>query len=355
MQTSKSKPSIYGAGLVALDLVVSAEQGSPINAWAGGTCGNVIAILSYLGWDAYPITSLGMDPASHRLKDDLLRWGVHLDLSSCDLQNSTPIIVQEIYQCDAGAPRHRFAWECPSCGYDLPKYKSISADHVRQISQNMMAPDVFFVDRLSPSTISLARLASERGAVVVYEPSVTPAAGNLAEILSIAHIVKYSNERLSELGVSTEGSSIRLEIQTLGKDGLRYRYNKRGSGNQWTFVSAFDVPRVTDSCGSGDWCTAGILSKVGAGGHRAFKSLSADSVCEALSYGQALASWNCGFEGARGGMYSETIDTFSSQIRAIVSGQKHVRNHHSHSRNSYSFGSIPCPSCDCSDIKGSRT
>ncbi len=34
----------------------------------------------------------------------------------------------------------------------------------------------------------------------------------------------------------------------------------------------------------------------------------------AFRYGQALAAWNCGFEGARGGMYASTKSSFERQI-----------------------------------------
>ncbi len=40
----------------------------------------------------------------------------------------------------------------------------------------------------------------------------------------------------------------------------------------------------------------------------------------ALRYGQALAAWNCGFEGARDGMYSVTTAEFREQINLLYQG-----------------------------------
>jgi fructokinase len=40
-----------GTGLVALDLVVSNDNSVPPRYYAGGTCGNVLTILSFLGWE----------------------------------------------------------------------------------------------------------------------------------------------------------------------------------------------------------------------------------------------------------------------------------------------------------------
>src|SRR3989304_7930160 len=108
-----SRPSIYGTGLIALDLVISTDESQPIRSWLGGTCGNVLAILSYLGWDSYPIARLNGDVASLRVKSDLLRWGIHLDFVECTPTSTTPIIVQQIQRDKNGMPTHKFTWSCP--------------------------------------------------------------------------------------------------------------------------------------------------------------------------------------------------------------------------------------------------
>jgi sugar/nucleoside kinase (ribokinase family) len=59
-----------------------------------GTCGNVLSILAYLGWDAFPIARLNSDSASQRVKADMKRWGVKLDFASCPPTTHTPIIIQ---------------------------------------------------------------------------------------------------------------------------------------------------------------------------------------------------------------------------------------------------------------------
>ena len=44
------KPGVVlGAGLVALDVIIPADLDAPVRLWAGGTCGNVLAVLAYLG------------------------------------------------------------------------------------------------------------------------------------------------------------------------------------------------------------------------------------------------------------------------------------------------------------------
>ena len=49
---AEQRPVVVGTGLVALDVVINSDVHRPPRLWAGGTCGNVLTILSYLGWHA---------------------------------------------------------------------------------------------------------------------------------------------------------------------------------------------------------------------------------------------------------------------------------------------------------------
>ena len=59
---------VIGVGLVSLDFVVNVSDRSAVRAWAGGTCGNVLTILGYLGWDAYPVARLNGAPNADRVR-----------------------------------------------------------------------------------------------------------------------------------------------------------------------------------------------------------------------------------------------------------------------------------------------
>jgi hypothetical protein len=60
-------PKVLGTGLIALDVVINTEFDRVPFFWAGGTCGNVMTILSSLGWDSYPVARLNGDSASRRV------------------------------------------------------------------------------------------------------------------------------------------------------------------------------------------------------------------------------------------------------------------------------------------------
>lgn len=322
MTATAAKPRVFGAGLFALDLVISADSEAPVRAWAGGTCGNVLTILSYLGWEAFPIARMNGDAASQRVKADMKKWGVKLDHASCAPPAHTPIIIQEIRRQKDGMPTHRFIWSCPHCGQRLPSFKPVTIEAVEAVAPDLENCSVFFMDRLSRSTLMLAEKAAEEGAVVFFEPSGKGDPKLFAEAMNLAHVVKYADQRFPELrGAVEDSSSILLEVQTLGSKGLQYRH-KLGRGlSGWRKVGAVQAPMLIDTCGAGDWCTAGLIAHAAGGGLEGLRKGGVVGIQSALSHGQAMAAWNCGFEGARGGMYAMDRNIFQSQVSALLAGK----------------------------------
>lgn len=348
MTKHSSRPSIYGTGLIALDLVISADESQPVRSWTGGTCGNVLTILGFLGWDSYPIARLNGDVASLRVKSDLLRWEVHLDFAECAPTSATPIIVQQIQHDKNGLPKHRFTWSCPHCGHWLPGFKPVTAKNASWILPKIGKPKVFFMDRLSRTALLLAAYAAEKGAVIIFEPSAKMDSRMLSEALKLAHVIKYADQRFPGLkGVDWNNSTVQLEIQTLGANGLRYRRRQsKGRSKGWVHLPAFPAPVLADTCGAGDWCTAGLISIIGAEGLDGFLKLKTDNIRRALQFGQALAAWACGFEGARGGMYSVDKKTFDTQITHILKGEAvEVSSKSDYIDFSTSETRIICPAC----------
>jgi sugar/nucleoside kinase (ribokinase family) len=345
MTMSEQQPQVFGTGLIALDLVMSADPAAPVRSWAGGTCGNVLSILAYLGWDAFPIARLNTDSASQRVKADMKRWGVKLDFASCPPTTHTPIIIQEIRRGRNGAPTHRFTWACPRCGEWLPSFKAVTQDVVEAVSPRLRSANVFFIDRLSRAALTLAAQASDEGSVVIFEPAGNSDSKMFAEALKLSHIIKYANQRLASVGdVMEPSSAVLVEVQTLGSQGLRFRLRLGRGVSGWKHLGAIKAPRIADTCGSGDWCTAGLIAKVGATGLVGLRQAGAKGIQAGLRYGQALAAWNCGFEGARGGMYAVDRPAFDAQIEALMSG----RNESvlmGPQRIPRGTKAVPCPAC----------
>lgn len=350
-------PLAVGTGLVALDIVISESRPDTPRHWAGGTCGNVLAVLRYLGWRAAPVARLRAGEAATQLLADLRRWGVSEQFISLADDGSTPVIVQRISQPPGGEPYHTFSWRCPNCGSRLPGYKPVLATDAEALGGRLDAPRVFFFDRLSRGALVLARRCADLGAAVVFEPSSVGNPALFREAWELADVVKYSHERLHELPADLEAKNgPRLQIETLGREGLRYRSRlPEGRGRAWQRLDALPAPRVRDTAGAGDWCTAGVIHRLFPGGASAFDSATDAGVRDAIRYGQALGAWACGFEGARGGMYEAQKSQFEREVAVLLGETTGGKTARSGGPAATQNGvACLCPSCEQPERQAAR-
>jgi sugar/nucleoside kinase (ribokinase family) len=313
-------PIVVGTGLIALDVVLEVGTEKEPWLWTGGTCGNVLTILSYLGWQSFPVARLNGDAASQCVEEDLARWGVRLDHAKTSPQSRTPIVVHRIAKTAAGMPYHRFSWSCPNCGSWLPGYRAVVASAAEDVAQRLGTAKVFFLDRVSRGALVLAKACSAKGALVFFEPSSLGEPRLLREALALAHVLKYSHEQARSFrGVGIEAAPL-LEVETLGGEGLQYRSRIAGARTDgWERLDACQATELRDAAGAGDWCTAGIIHRLAQRGSSGLRDARRRQVEGALRFGQALAAWNCSFEGARGGMYAVDEKTFRLEVQGIVS------------------------------------
>ncbi|HEV7492161.1 carbohydrate kinase family protein [Baekduia sp.] len=275
---------------------------------AGGTAGNVAAMLAFLGWHTKPAGRLGDDVAGQALVSDLRGAGVDTSLLQVDAGAATNRLVHEIRRGE-----HRYRFTCPRCGQPLPRSRPLRLDQVEPIVAAVPNPDVYFFDRANPGTVLLAERYAARGTTVVFEPS-TPANATLIQrAMRAATIVKGSHEHGPELVEHYEsGQDGQLRIITQGAAGARFRL---GTG-RWHHVGVFAVD-VVDAAGAGDWTTSGMLdSLIGK------RSLAASDVGEAVMYGHALAALNCALPGARGLAESRDATTVAKLVRALQEGDE---------------------------------
>lgn len=319
----KNRPLAIGTGLIALDVVVMEGDPSAPLLMTGGTCGNVLLALSYLGFRVAPICRLECDEAAELIKEEYREWDADTCYVSVGEDGSTPVIFQTIRPNPGGVPTHSFSWRCPACGKRFPAYKPALASTAEAIAAGMPSPRVFFFDRVNRGSLLLAEKAFKLGALVVFEPSSVGDQCLFNEAWSVSHIVKYSHERLADIPDSLEfGTNQLLQVETLGADGLRYRakFGKRAT-SPWKTLEALKAPALIDTAGAGDWCTAGLIHRLGREGAKGFRGLRPPDVEAALRFGQALAAWNCGFVGARGGMKHITVEECQDQVVQILAGR----------------------------------
>lgn len=318
---SPSRPVIFGTGLLALDLVIPPSDNSPTQAFAGGTCGNVLTILSFLGWDAYPIARLNGDRASQLVRKDLKYWGVHLQFSEQSPPAPTPIIVQKIRERRSGERVHSFSCNCPYCGSWLPSFRAIRNDSASRLVAEWTAPDVLFFDRVSPGILTLASEAEKSGSLVVFEPGTRAEPRHFDEALRLSHIVKYSSQRFPKvIGAFERSKKTVAEIQTCGTNGFQFRVRNVKKYQSWQRRSAISVGKALDTAGSGDWFTAGLISELGTSFSNGDLPTKGD-IDRSLTTASAYAAWNCLFEGPRTGMYHVNKRQFVAQTTRLIQGQ----------------------------------
>lgn len=324
--SSKAESAIrcVGTGFVALDIIRSAldENTTIEQRHAGGSCGNVLAILSYLGVSTSAVGRIGKDRPGAELLSDLRRWKVDVRLLVLENDRRTPVVIQETFVDARGRPRHRFSRACPVCGAMMAGYRPLLRSEVAVVADALPTHDFFFFDRVAPGTVALARRSRDQGALVVFEPSGIKNENLFVECLQVSHILKYSGEQISIPDALVDRSPIPVEIETLGTEGLRFRMRQAGRAGAWRHLSAFPAFSMRDSAGSGDWCTAGLLAHaVADGGDPMARFNDEKAISDSLHFGQALAALNCSYDGARGLMYA--VDR-ASALRAAEQLLDHV-------------------------------
>lgn len=340
----RRKLSVLGSGLIALDLVADSESASTWHSYAGGSCGNVLAILSFLGWSAYPIARLNGDAASQLVREDLVRWGVNLEYASLEPTARTPIVVQTNRLSEEGYCEHRFSWRCPSCGNHLPSFAAVRGDSVDLLLEPFPRSDVFYFDRTSKGILMMAEKARAGGALVYFEPSAKVTPKHMEAALNFSDIVKYSVERFPEKICALDRSdSVRLEIQTHGRLGTEYRYVGKQGTSAWSKQAAFNLNQMKDSAGAGDWFTSALINTL-VRTKQDLSSLSKESIKSAIVRASAYAAWSCRYAGARGGMYALSPRTMNTHIKKIIDGQSAQDTQKTRRANKVAVAP-ECPAC----------
>ena len=173
-----------GAGLISLDILLKDDGIRPVSYYVGGTCGNVMMILSYMGWDTYPIARLDNSKYTERLLADMRKYNVNTQYISTE-NGSTPVIIQRNIIDKDGHPTHKF--ECRGGnGRFYLNFSSLTKRQAENVLNEIdVVPAVFFFDRVSPAIIDMAKAFKNRGSIIYFEPSCKITEGSQTFVSSI--------------------------------------------------------------------------------------------------------------------------------------------------------------------------
>ncbi|MEQ8176415.1 MAG: PfkB family carbohydrate kinase [Syntrophomonadaceae bacterium] len=309
------KLSIIGTGLICLDIIQSYNNTYYM---AGGSCGNVLTALSFLGWEGTLIKNTYRDLAGRVINDDLNSIGVHC--LEYGIPVDAPRIIQNIDIID-GLPKHKYLFQCPICGKTLPKLKPISEKDGQNILAGVHKPNVFYTDRSSKGINLLRNRLIQEGTWFFYEPNSCRNPKLVLENAAESHIIKFSSDRIpnsiaERIRNDAYNQNTVLIVRTEGSKGLSFCYKtrKKGEMSKWHHLDAISTPTIVDTAGAGDWCSAGILYVL-VQKFPVYKNwLSYSDVVGALQFGQALSAISCGFLGAQGLIHSDATEVLEKLI-----------------------------------------
>jgi fructokinase len=262
---------------------------------------------------------MGHDWAARVVRKDFDALDIQYDFISGGRSVQTPIVIQRFVENSKGKRVHRFSLACPECGGWLPRYRASTLAQADEVIDSRIIPKTIYMDRISPAALRIAKWAKEAGALVVFEPSSIGDERQFQRAVDLCHILKFSRDRLGHIRDLPKMCGPKIIVETRGEQGLRYRW--RG---HWSDLPAFHVANFVDGAGSGDWCSAGIIHRLGAGGAKVINTLERPRLVAALRFGQALATVNCGFEGARGAMMVMTRPEFAKCVTALATKRREV-------------------------------
>ena len=290
------KLTCLGAGTFPLDNLQekNGKDVKTIYQHVGGTCGNVMSILAWMGWHTLPAARLDDSEAGLLIKADLESYGCDTRLV-CNAPDGGTTILDIIHKTGRdGKPKTAYMAHSPRGGrFVNHRFWTLKQAQALFDSLEEM-PDVFFFDRCAPGNILLAQLFHERGVLVYYEPN-EPVDRNFLRAVATSDIVKFSNEKHPDVSF-TEGFTDKLFIQTLNEKGLRFKLRAEG----WMTIPPEHNPHAVDGEGAGDWTTSTFINELGHHHMLTFDRIHQPNVTHCLEEAQRVASMSVSYLGAKG-------------------------------------------------------
>ena len=285
-----------GAGTFPLDNLQE-KIGKNVNIiyqHVGGTAGNVMTILAWMGWHTLPAARLDDSEVGFQLKADMEAYGCDTRLVSNAPDGSTTILDIIHKTGRDGKPKTAYMAHSPRGGRFV-NHRFWTLKQAQELFDSLEEmPDVFFFDRCAPGNILLAQLFHEHGVLVYYEPN-EPVDRNFLRAVAASDIVKFSNEKHPDVSF-TEGFTDKLFIQTLNEKGLRFKLRSEG----WITIPPEQNPNAVDGEGAGDWTTSAFINEMGHHRMLTFDRIHLPNVTHCLEEAQRVASQSVSYIGAKG-------------------------------------------------------
>ena len=298
--------TILGTGIFNLDVIyvrdypMGCEHNRVFNETlvteeAGGTCGNVMCMLAYMGWKTYPVTKLDRSEEGLKMTQSLKEYGCDCRFVTNTDDGGTTILTIRHGLDEHGNKSTRVRHGSPG-GSRFPRRRHllVKTEAPAFIKALDFVPDVFFFDDPAAGYRYIAGQLREKGSLIYFEPS--EVSGNpYFRSIEVSDIVKFSAENVQDVSF-VENYRDKLFIQTLSGDGLRF--NLKGEG--WVTLPPVENDDVTDWDGAGDWTTSAFLNALAEADALSIDRMTVEIVKATLQKAQAVASKSVSFIGSKG-------------------------------------------------------
>jgi len=267
----------------------------------GGTCGNVMCLLSNFGLEAYPQVSLDDSPEGMKITKDLERYGCDLRFVTNTPEGGTTLLRVTHKRNPDGSPKISVRAGSPG-GSRFPRRKFLRArDEAPAFVDALTSefiPDFYFFDSPAAGHRYVARALRTMGTTVYFEPSSVSTKADL-ESISLSDIVKFSDENVPDTSFA-DAFNDKLFVQTRGKDGLCFKLR----GGEWKVLPGIPNDNVVDTEGAGDWTSAAIIYGIVRSG-KPFAELNEEDLVPILMEAQRFASEKVSYLGSKGDLQME--------------------------------------------------
>jgi fructokinase len=291
-----------------MDRIYTDSHQSPVEA-LGGSCANVLISLAMLGHRVSPILTLGADDIGRRLFNEMRRAGCATKHVFREADTESPVTVEFL---DTAFARHSFSSTCPETDRPFASYRPLEASRAKQAERTIRASALFYVDRLTPTTLQVMEEASASGAIVYFEPNAIKDVALFRRAVKFVDVLKISADVGRDLEFAA-GEAPPYLIVTHGRSGLSLMAAKQNLS-----FPGFTAPRLVDTCGSGDMVTTGLIHMLMRREAR-HHAIELSDVCNGLIVGQWLAAQNCAFIGARGLFHAFGAEMIRDALQSVPS------------------------------------
>lgn len=269
----------------------------------GGTCGNVMSMLPYLGVQTYPLALLDDSGLGMKIKDTLALYGADTRFVSNTEKGGTTLLRCTHKRDAEGNKVVKFRATSPGSMFAKRRQLSTKGGEVEEFLESLdFVPDVFFFDDPAAAHVQIAQALRPKGTLVYFEPEGIKD-GKVAPFLKrveVADIVKFSAEKITDESWM-EKFDDKLFIRTMGEKGVAFRLR----GGEWTVVPPVANDNVVDWEGAGDWTTSALIAELCKGGHMKVSELTDEIVRAALEEAQKVASRSVSFLSSKGMIHKD--------------------------------------------------